>query len=157
MTDERLSSNLKNLNSVKLTKVLKKCKGYKKENILFFNTSSNPETSVISVSKKLDKLRLKKLNFCLLSLGEDGHLAGHFKSSKIFCDRRFVYTDKGPKPNPKRISFNVKWLKRCDNIVLCIQGEKKRKSFLNFLQEKGLHSNLKIKKELLILTDLTND
>lgn len=155
VTDERLTSTLINSNSSMLLNKLESCRGFNKNNINFFNPSNNTLLECLDpISKQVNSLQNKRLNFCLLSLGVDGHLAGHFKSSSPVVDDRFVYTKEAPKPNPFRISFNVSWLQKSDFVILCIKGEKKRKAFNDLMEDKGLHSGLNKKKDLLILTDL---
>ena len=156
LTDERLNCRNEDINAIQLLKKLKILKGFNKNNIHFFYSGSqNPELSIKPVSKEIDMIENKKFNICLLSLGEDGHLAGHFNSSVLMKDNRFVYTKEAPKPNNFRVSFRISWLTESDLIILCIKGESKRKAYSELIQKRGTHSELIEKEKLVIMSDLT--
>ena len=111
LTDERLKSQEKDINANQLLIKLSNLKGFNKKNIHFFNSNSlNPDLSIKDVLREIDRIKNKRLNICLLSLGEDGHLAGHFPSSTLMKDNRFVFTAEAPSPNNFRVSFNISWL-----------------------------------------------
>ena len=89
-----------------------------------------------------------------MSLGEDGHLAGHFHNSSAANDSRFCYTDDSPKPPKKRISFNVNWLYGSSKIILAVIGENKLQAFEDLMMGVGLHSDIIDLNNLILITDL---
>ena len=43
--------------------------------------------SALNMNKNIDRLKLDKLDIAMMSLGEDGHLAGNFPKSKKISDK----------------------------------------------------------------------
>ena len=89
-----------------------------------------------------------------MSLGEDGHLAGHFLNSELTNDIRFCHTTNAIKEPKERISFTVKHLFNSKKVVLTVIGREKRKAFTDLVEGKGLHSNFWNKKNLVLITDM---
>ena len=98
--------------------------------------------------------RIFKLDICFLSFGEDGHLAGHFRKSRKLKNKIFCYTDNAPKLPKDRVSFDLSWLAKSSQLVLIALGLKKEKALIEFIEGKGMHSNLRGLKNVTIITDL---
>ena len=154
-TDERLTVKQDDLNGFSLCKKLRDARNFNYKRINFFD-HKDKKTPYLDIAFELDKKEIENLNICLLSLGEDGHLAGHFSNSVTMPDSRFCYTDNAFKPPRKRISFNMKWLKKSDKLILAILGDKKRSALEDLIAGSGMHSDIWNSKNLLVLTDLDN-
>ena len=90
----------------------------------------------------------------MLSLGEDGHLAGHFYNSAETKDPRFCYTNDAPKLPKKRISFNVEWLKKSSKVILAVIGTNKSGALRDLVNGDGLHSGICNINNLMLITDI---
>ena len=90
----------------------------------------------------------------ILSLGEDGHLAGHFNNSILLEDKRFCYTDDAPKEPKSRVSFSIDYLMRSKEVILAIFGSNKKKAMIELYKGKGLHSKIINSSNLRVLTDI---
>ncbi len=139
LTDERITNNLMERNSYHLTESLLKLKN--------FNNSSFFDFSFFQDSLKLDKkIKLNKdlklpyrFDLVYLSLGEDGHLAGHFSNS-ISIGSKLCITKAASKPPPTRISFQLEWLIKSSKIIIASLGNDKKKAFDSLINKKSFHS-----------------
>lgn len=151
-TDERLNIDKEETIQFQMLESLKVCKGYQDCKITFF-----PDTKIDS-ERELDYLSLsnkeESFDLVFLSLGEDGHLAGHFKSSKIFRNDIFCETNNAPKKPKERVSYTVNYLYKSKKIFLACFGQSKARALKNFMSGKGIHSFLKDHENITLLTNL---
>ena len=89
-TDERVSSKEEDLIQSKIIKGISKCNGFSEENLIFFPFGKNYLDELEAFERRLQQSKIDELDICFLSIGEDGHLAGHFHNSRgyknsIFC------------------------------------------------------------------------
>jgi len=150
ITDERLNCPKQDQVKNMLFPYLSRMKGFNKDSLNFF-LQEDYEYSYKFIA---DKLKDNKFDLTFLSLGEDGHLAGHFTNSLLISDTRFCYTAEAIKKPKERISFTLKHLFNSKKVVLVVMGEAKRKAFVDFIEGKGLHSYFNNKKNLVIITDI---
>ena len=129
-----------------------------KKNLSFSDSSFFPFKTDKDYSACFERLRsdlivanISKPDFLLLSLGEDGHLAGHFHNSILDQSKIFCFTDHAPKLPRKRVSFSMKWLFKSDKIILAAIGKEKKQQLQKFLAGEGLHSNLITHPNLTVL------
>ncbi len=151
-TDERLDTDKEETIQLQIIESLKVCKGYRDSNMIFFPQS---KIELESGHENLSQLRNEE-NFDLvfLSLGEDGHLAGHFKTSEIFEDGIFCRTDNAPKNPKERISYTINYLYKSKKIILVCFGQSKEIALKDFISGKGMHSFLKDHRNITLLTNL---
>ena len=151
-TDERLECRENEIIQDKIIHHLKKCPGYDAKKNYFFPHSISGE-KLKDFSETLKRLTCDKFDITFLSLGEDGHLAGHFSNSIFLEENKFCYTENAPKLPKKRISFSLERLMLSKLIVLASIGENK-KSALNQLQTgKSIHNELIYHKGLILIHD----
>jgi len=124
---------------------------YQNSSFNFFNTSHGIKDCLQEMNLVLESKNLKKFDFVLLSLAEDGHLAGHFPNSIYHSDKKFCYTLNSSKPPKERISFSVPWLFEAKVVVLAAIGENKKIALREFLRGNSLHSEFSRNKNLYIL------
>jgi 6-phosphogluconolactonase/Glucosamine-6-phosphate isomerase/deaminase len=62
----------------------------------FFDLNMSATASALNMNKNIDRLKLDKLDIAMMSLGEDGHLAGNFPKSKKISDK-ITYINDSPK------------------------------------------------------------
>ena len=101
LTDERITSKKEHRNSELLGKILKK-NHFLKQNQLYCLPQNFEENN-------LDNIFYTNFDICFLSIGNDGHLAGHFSNSKSYDDF-FCITDNAEKPPRKGLSYKVEKL-----------------------------------------------
>mgnify|MGYP006115600883 FL=1 len=154
-TDERIVSS--NDNDCIQTYIIKELfnTGIPNRNRLnFFNIDTNLETSVEIMTDLLNRKKIVVLDIVFLSLGEDGHIAGHFNNSLPTDDQRICITHEAIKLPKKRISYNVSWLLKSKLIILCVIGSDKEKAYNELFNGEGLHSeSIKSQDNLIILKD----
>ena len=151
-TDERLGTDKEETIQLKIIESLKVCKGYKDSNMTFFPRSK------IELESGLNNLSMlnieEKFDLVFLSLGEDGHLAGHFKNSEIFKGGIFCTTNNAPKKPKERISYTINYLYKSKKIILVCFGQSKEIALKDFISGKGTHSFLKDHRNITLLTNL---
>ena len=112
------------------------------KSVNFFNLNNSLMNAVSEMSKLLDKKNIKKFDLALLSLGEDGHLAGHFPQSFFSDDKRICWTKRASKLPRERISFSAKWLCSSSLVIICVVGKNKEESYLSWVNGSGFHSEI---------------
>ena len=150
VTDERLDCPKEEQNFESLHHVLKDFKNFDSKNFFRFIQVKDPNLSYKGMINELDQI----FDLTILSLGEDGHLAGHFNNSISLKDKRFCYTDDAPKEPKSRISFSVDYLMRSKEVILAIFGRHKKKAMIELYKGKGLHSKIIKSSNLRVLTDI---
>ena len=151
LTDERLNCIKKNQNSISITSYLTKLANFDISRFITFQQTEEPNLSYSELSKRIDS---NYFDFTLLSLGEDGHLAGHFVNSILLRDKRFCFTSEAPKEPKCRISFSVEHLMKSKAVTLAIFGDKKKDAMIELINGNGLHSSVLGSDNLTILTDI---
>tara|TARA_A100000164_G_C21900551_1_gene770279 strand:- start:828 stop:1466 length:639 start_codon:yes stop_codon:yes gene_type:complete len=154
LSDERLYPGKSERLSDLYLEQLKNYKDISHDIFHFFDTNCEPDTSYNKIEKFMRDKRIFKLDVCFLSLGEDGHLAGHFRESVKLKNKMFCYTDNAPKLPKDRVSFDLSWLAQSSQLVLIALGLKKEKALMEFIEGKGMHSNLRYIKNVTVITDL---
>lgn len=153
-SDERLGCPEEDENKTSILEELSQLKGFSDHRINCFNNEELIEDTFLDIKKKFKVNNIDKFDICLLSLGEDGHLAGHFSNSLQTMDPRFCYTNNAIKPPKHRISFNMNWLMSSKKVLLAVFGSEKEKALKDLSLGKGLHSNIWGSKNLVVLTDI---
>lgn len=150
VTDERLNCPKEDQNYESLHHVLKDFKNFDKKNFYGFAQVKDPNSSYKGIIEQLYQV----FDLTILSLGEDGHLAGHFNNSILLEDKRFCYTDDAPKEPKSRVSFSIDYLMRSKEVILAIFGSNKKKAMIELYKGKGLHSKIINSSNLRVLTDI---
>ena len=150
LTDERLNCTEDDQIRVSLQKYLCKLRGFCSDRYHPFEQKNFDESYINLVQIPLPS----RFDLTFLSLGEDGHLAGHFENSLLANDRRFCYTENAIKIPKERISFTIQWLMRSKKVILAIFGREKNEALLNLINNKGLHSSITEYSNLTVLTDI---
>lgn len=132
LTDERITSILTEQNSQLILKIFSKNNFLKNNNFYHFTQSFHRN---LILKKNINDI----FDVCFLSLGEDGHLAGHFENSKNI-DELFCITRNAIKEPKKRISFRIDWLFSSKIIIIAVFGTKKEKALKDLIEGKGIHS-----------------
>ncbi|MBL8029968.1 MAG: 6-phosphogluconolactonase [Candidatus Doudnabacteria bacterium] len=101
------------------------------------------ETAPMLAERMENNLKNWRLNnptgkiFATIGMGEDGHIAGIFPHSKetdfntLFnADNWVISHDLGPQKTKQRITATLTFLKKIDNAIVFICGEKKQQKFL---------------------------
>ena len=150
LTDERLNCLKKDQIQSILLPNLKKIRGF---NAMNFNPflQRDYKDSYKSILHKINDINF---DITFLSLGEDGHLAGHFLNSELTNDTRFCHTTNAIKEPKERISFTVKHLFNSKKVVLAVLGREKRRAFSDLVERKGIHSEFWNTKNLVLITDI---
>ena len=119
----------------------------------FFDLNKSAILCGKNMSEKIQKLDIDRLDIAIMSLGEDGHLAGNFyNSTKI--NKKITYTDDSPKPPKSRISFSVEWLAQSKLVIIVAIGIEKIEAIKKLSSGKGLFSNLLAKSgNIFLITD----
>ena len=149
-TDERIEAESDEIIQSQLIKNLKICRGFNLSNCNFFSYDSFDEKTLEDLSRKLVNIPRKEFDITILSLGEDGHLAGHFENSINIQDGKFCYTEDSPKLPKKRISMTISQLMNSKKIILACLGDSKKTALDKLLSGESIHSEL-IKHQGLIL------
>lgn len=150
LTDERLNCSEEDQIRVSLQQYLCKLRGFCSDRYHPFEQKNFAESYINLVQSPLPS----RFDLTFLSLGEDGHLAGHFDNSLLANDRRFCYTENAIKLPNERISFTVQWLMRSEKVILAIFGREKKEALLNLIDNKSLHSPITENSNLTVLTDI---
>ena len=100
----------------------------------FFDVRLNPEDCAKDMEKRIDSLGLRGFDISILSLGEDGHLAGNFSNS-INLGKNITYNMDAPKSPKERISFSIEWLAKSDLIILLAIGKAKHNAFQQLISD----------------------
>lgn len=146
LTDERITNKKSEKNFDLILKKIKKSKILNNNN---FYRLEFPE-------KKNSYEAIKKLDLVFLSLGEDGHLAGHFFNSKNL-NNRVCYTENASSLPPERLSYRIDFLAKAELIILIIIGDEKKQAFDFLLKNKNIHSeSILNSKKIITLTDICN-
>ena len=151
-TDERLECSDNEIIQTKIIHHLKKCPGYDIEKNYFFPNSILGK-KLTDFSETLRKLPFDKFDITFLSLGEDGHLAGHFSNSIFLEENKFCYTENAPKLPKKRISFSLENLMLSELIVLVSIGENKKEALNELKKGKSIHNKLIHHEGLILIHD----
>jgi len=154
LTDERLTSSKEDQNGFVLAKKISKLIGFNSQNLNIFNQANTPYEMHSNITEKLNSNAISKFDLCFLSLGEDGHLAGHFSNSNILPDTRFCYTDEASKKPKKRISFNLDWLMLSTKVILVVLGKEKQEALMELMSDRAIHSNIWDSENLILITDI---
>ncbi len=150
LTDERLNCLKQDEIRTMLLPNLERVIGFKADNFNPFEQGHYRD----SYESLLNKIEGICFDITFLSLGEDGHLAGQFKDSKLTSDNRFCYTDNATKEPKQRVSFTVNYLFNSKKVVLAVLGEKKRKALIDFYEGRGLYANFYNRTNLILITDI---
>ena len=148
LTDERITTNIREKNSYLLSKPLLNLFNFNKNSFFDFNDFQN-------TFKSEENYKLpSSLDLVYLSLGEDGHLAGHFLNSKNI-GLKLCITENAPKPPPKRVSFKLEWLMESSKIIIVSLGKSKSRAADNLISGGGFHSKtiLKFEKKITFISD----
>ena len=105
LTDERISKDINQKNNTLIFSKLKKTKNFEENRFIDFEQSIENFKNNFSL--------LKTIDLVFLSLGEDGHLAGHFPNS-INLTKKICYTHKNDLSSFERISFRIDFLVRAE-------------------------------------------
>lgn len=149
LTDERLNCSVDLHNSENILNSLVNLPGFSRKRFHCF-TQKKYNESYRSISRSLNG---NFFDLTLLSLGEDGHLAGHFIDSQFLDDKRFCYTNNAEKLPRERISFSIPWLMKSKVIILAVFGENKKKALEELADGSGLHSKIWNMNNLVLMTD----
>ena len=153
LSDERLvNSKDKNSNAKLIKKCLAPFLKTLKSDTIFFNTDGDHISCFENLKSRLHSKNILRPDFLVLSLGKDGHLAGHFHNSTLDATEIFCYTHEAPKPISHRVSFSIKWLSGSKQIILAAIGEEKKYELEKLKNGTGLHSNLMNHPNLIILS-----
>ena len=151
ISDERLDCSKDYQNAESILIGLKKLQDFQAFNFIPFLQTEDPDFSYQDINEKLDS---HFLDFTVLSLGEDGHLAGHFVNSYLLKDNRFCFTDNAVKEPKSRISFTVDFLSKSKKIILAAFGEEKKAPLIELMEGNGMHSSIITNKNLTVYTDI---
>lgn len=151
-TDERILCSKDEVIQFEFNKYLSSIEGFDASNLNFFSYREQSDSNLQKIKQKVNLLKAKCFDLCYLSLGEDGHLAGHFNNSLHFDDM-FCLTKDAPKVPKNRVSFKLQWLMNSKKIILACIGKDKQRELNKLLQGEGLHSNI-LDVEVTLITDL---
>ncbi len=146
LTDERITSKKEHRNSELLCKILKK-NHFLKHNQFYYFPQNFEENN-------LDNIFYTNFDICYLSIGNDGHLAGHFSNSKNYDDF-FCVTNNAAKPPRKRLSYKIEKLFLSKKIFLTAFGLEKKQALKDLFDGKGIHSDefFKKGKKITVISD----
>ena len=147
-TDERFVS-LNSPESIQ-SMIVKHLQSQKDYDSNFFDTSKDPSQSAEDMKNKLNELKLNSFDITILSLGEDGHLAGNFPNSENL-ESIITYTNHAPKMPRKRISFSIEWLFRSKYVFILAIGNEKLLALNNLLSGRGMFPLLDLSSENIFL------
>ena len=136
LTDERLNCSEKDKNSILFENSFNSNYIKKRNNFYTFQ-----EGDLIDQNGRKFLTNEFFLDLCFLSLGEDGHLAGHFENSENKNDI-FSTTCNAPKSPKDRMSFSLSFLKKTKHIVLCSIGNEKKNITEKFLNGEIFSSDI---------------
>lgn len=146
LTDERITNKKNEKNYDLIIKKIKASKNLNNNNFYRFEFSKKENLTHV----------VKKLDLVFLSLGEDGHLAGHFFNS-MNLNNSVCYTENASSPPLKRISYRIEFLTKAKQILLIVLGNEKKQAFNLLLKSKNIHSKYILSsKKIFVLTDINN-
>ena len=148
LSDERIDCSLCDKNYYLIWTPMKQ---YKKDNVFYFFQNKK---DIINMQTKKNISNFSHHDLCFLSLGEDGHLAGHFENSINF-NTKTCFTDKASKKPYRRVSFRVDWLLRSKKIIIIVLGLAKKNALKTLMNGQSQHSK-ELKKnanQVTIITD----
>ena len=146
LTDERITNKKSEKNFDLIFKKIKVSKTFK--NNKFYRLEFPDKQNTYQAYKKID--------IVFLSLGKDGHLAGHFFNSKNL-NGRVCYTENASSLPLKRLSYRIDYLSRAELIILVVIGYEKKQAFNLLLKRKNIHSeSILSSKKLITLTNIGN-
>lgn len=151
-TDERVLCHKRDVIQNNIVSSLCNCQGFSLENLNFFSYEKDYLKRLQILEKKTEQMPDRSLDLCFLSLGQDGHLAGHFENSEILGNK-FCVTIDAPKKPKTRVSYSVSWLKKSKKIVLVCIGKEKEKVLNDLISGTGLHSEIMENNNLYIITN----
>ncbi len=151
ITDERLKCSKDYQNAESILASLRQLQSFQLSNFIPFIQTEDPDLSYKDIKNRLDS---DFLDLTVLSLGKDGHLAGHFVNSHLLKDDRFCFTSNAVKEPKFRISFTVDFLSRSKKIILAVFGEEKKLPLEELMEGIGIHSSIIANKNLTIYTDI---
>ena len=154
LTDERITLSKREQNSTVLYDKLSRLTAFDKSRFNTFQQASELDDVISEITAKLSSENILNFDISFLSLGEDGHLAGHFQNSNSLSDTRFCYTDKASKKPRGRISFNMDWLMLSTKVILVVLGKEKEIALSELISGKGIHSNIWDFKNLVLITNI---
>jgi 6-phosphogluconolactonase/glucosamine-6-phosphate isomerase/deaminase len=102
------------------------------------------------MEKSINDLGLDFLDIVILSLGEDGHLAGSFKNSTPL-NEKITFTNNAPKLPKKRISFSIDWLIRSKLVIIVALGNEKQRAIQNLISGAGTFSSINLSSKNIVL------
>lgn len=76
----------------------------------------------------------QNIDLCVLSVGEDGHIAGLFPNLAWNDDSAFFTFNNSPKPPAQRMSASPKTIQLSKHIILLFIGEAKKEAFQRFMR-----------------------
>tara|TARA_B100000780_G_C21109081_1_gene448054 strand:+ start:1249 stop:1929 length:681 start_codon:yes stop_codon:yes gene_type:complete len=136
LTDERFTNRDKNILNRTLIEENLFDKIDTKVESYFFDTALDIEDSEIKMSSSLRKKNINKLDFVILSLGSDGHLAGHFRNSQKIGNAMINCTENVP--FSPRISFSIPWLLKAEKVFIVALGASKENAYNELFLNKGV-------------------
>ena len=136
LTDERFTNKDKNILNRTLIEENFCDKIDAKVEFHFFNTNLDLAYSEIKMSSFLRKNNINKLDFVILSLGADGHLAGHFRNSQKIGNAMINCTENVP--FSPRISFSIPWLLKAKKVFIVAIGASKENAYNDLFLNKGI-------------------
>ena len=148
LSDERLSCGENKKNSFLIFKKFKKM-GFFERNFFY---DFDDDKLIDQYGKPFD-FDNTSLDICFLSIGEDGHIAGHFSNS-INKNNFFSETNNSPKPPKNRISLRPDYLSKARIIIVLAIGSEKKEALEDFIEDKNKESSkLRQHKELFLISD----
>tara|TARA_B110000444_G_C18690582_1_gene524077 strand:- start:37 stop:696 length:660 start_codon:yes stop_codon:yes gene_type:complete len=140
LTDERLVADKNSLNSKIFNSSFSNTVNLIK-NFYFFRGDIDKEKNYFQILKALNEIKIEAFHFTMMSLGEDGHLAGQFNNSSFFDDRRMCYTLNASTLPKERISFSVPWLLKSKIVYILVLEENKTIALNNLIRGDGIFDN----------------
>ena len=150
-TDERLDATEKDIIQKIIISNLKGCAGYAEENCFFLPHALNGKT-IETLAHNLQRFSKNRFDLTFLSLGEDGHIAGHFEES-VSLTKDFCFIRNSPKPPKKRLSFKLEKFLESHRIVLACIGKEKKHALEKLLSGESFHSKLVEHERLILIYD----
>ena len=151
LSDERISSKLKNTNYKKINELLKK-----KNNIKLYNINNFPK-NLINETNKYSKILEKRIDVAFLSLGDNYHIASLFYNYPSIYSAKFAAITYSNEFKFLRISVNQKLLSKVKKIYLFLNGINRLNQFKKMVEDDTLEFYFKKnvqKKIYLVLKDI---
>lgn len=95
-----------------------------------------------------------QLDFAILSMGEDGHIASLFANEQNMFSEKAGYgsTTQSPKPPRERITLLSTTIQTADTAFLFVVGDQKQEAFENFMAQVTLTNNQSVESDRLQAT-----